>query len=525
VGLLLGVACANVANLLLARYAARHREMAVRGALGASRSRVIRQLLVESLLLSLVGGSFGVALAYGTVGALVRIAPRELTRYSSVSFDARVLAAGLAISILTGILFGLAPAYLATRTNLRDALHGNAVSGAGDQSRLRTWLVGAEIAASVVLLAGAGLLFRSLVGLQAVDPGMDASGVLTFRVSLPHARYAKDEQAIQFFQQAVGKLSQIPGVESASAVSYLPFNGMAAGTGVDISGRPPAKMGEKLITVVRTIEPGFFRSLKIPIQRGRDFTDADNLPTAPLRFIVNDTFVRKYLRGEDPLTKSISVDMADKNPMGEIVGVVGDLKEGSLDKDPEPTVYYVHAHLPYTAMVLVLRGNSPQALAGPARRVIQEIDPQQPIADVRTMEEIVRDTFARQRLSALLLGGFSMTSLLLAGVGIYGVLAYSVAQRTREIGVRVALGASPSTILRLVIANGAGLAVAGTVAGLSGALLLSGLMKSLLFGIGPRDPFSLILAPAVLMAVALVAAYIPGRRAAHISPLDALRAE
>jgi putative ABC transport system permease protein len=525
VGLLLGVACANVANLLLARYAARHREMAVRGALGASRSRVLGQLLVESLLLSLIGGALGVALAYGTVGGLVRIAPHDLTRYSSVSFDARVLLAGLAISVLTGILFGLAPAYLATRANLSDALHGNAASGAGNQSGLRTWLVGAEVAASVVLLAGAGLLFRSLVGLQAVDPGMDASGVLTFRVSLPHARYAKDEQAIQFFRQAAEKLAQIPGVQSASAVSYIPFNGLAAGTDVAISGRPPAKPGQALGTVVRTILPGYFKTLRIPIQRGRDFTDADNLPAAPLRFIVNEAFVGKYLRDEDPLTKSISVDMADKNPMGEIIGVVGNLKEGSLDKGPEPTAYYVHAHLPYTAMVLVLRGNSAQALAEPARRAIQEIDPQQPIADVRTMEEILRDTFARQRLSALLLGGFSLTSLLLAGVGIYGVLAYSVAQRTREIGVRVALGAAPGRILRLVIGNGARLVVAGTVAGLSGALLLSGLMKSLLFGIGPRDPFSLILAPAVLIAVALVAAYVPGRRAAHISPVDALRSE
>jgi putative ABC transport system permease protein len=525
VALLLGVACANVANLLLARYAARYREMAVRGALGASRSRVMRQLLIESLLLSLVGGSLGVALAFGVVRGLVWIAPQDLTRFANVSFDARVLAAGLAISVLTGIVFGLAPAFIATRTNLRDALHGNAASSTGNQSGLRTWLVGAEVAASVVLLAGAGLLFRSLVGLQAVDPGMDASGVLTFRVSLPHARYAKDEQAIQFFRQAAEKLSQIPGVQSASAVSYIPFNGLAAGTDVAISGRPPAKPGQALGTVVRTILPGYFKTLRIPIQRGRDFSDADNLLTAPLRFIVNEAFVRKYMRDEDPLTKSISVDMADKNPMGEIIGVVGNQKEGSLDKEAEPTAYYVHAHLPYTAMVLVLRGNSAQALAGPARRAIQEIDPQQPIADVRTMEEILRDTFARQRLSALLLGGFSLTSLLLAGVGIYGVLAYSVAQRTREIGVRVALGATPGGILRLVIGNGARLVIAGTVAGLSGTLLLSGLMKSLLFGIGPRDPFSLVLAPAVLMVVALFAAYVPGRRAAHISPVDALRSE
>jgi putative ABC transport system permease protein len=525
VALLLGVACANVANLLLARYTARQREMAVRGALGASRSRVIRQLLVESLLLSAVGGSLGVALAYGAVGGLLRIAPHELTRFANVSFDARVLAAGLAISVLTGIIFGLAPAYIATRTNLRDALQGNAASGARDQSRLRTWLVGAEIAASIVLLAGAGLLFRSLVGLQAVDPGMDGNGVLTFRVSLPHARYAKDEQAVQFFHQAVEKLSLIPGVQSASAVSYLPFNGLAAGTDVDISGRPPAKPGEKIGTVVRTILPEYFKTLRIPIRRGRDFTDADNLPTAALRFIINEAFVKKYLRGEDPLTKSISVDMQDKNPMGEIIGVVGDLKEGSLDKEPQPTAYYVHAHLPYTAMFLLVRGNSPPELAGPARKVILEIDPQQPIADVRTMEEILRDTFARQRLSALLLAGFSLASLLLASVGIYGVLAYSVASRTREIGVRMALGATPGRILRLVMGNGARLVIAGAAAGLGGALLLSGLMKNLLFGIGPRDPFSLLLAPAVLVAVALVAAYIPGRRAARISSVDALRAE
>lgn len=525
VALLLGVACANVANLLLARYTARHREMAVRGALGAGRWRIVRQLLMESIVLSFSGGSLGVALAYGAVRGLVRLAPRDLTRFADISFDTRILVAGLAVSLLTGIIFGLLPAYIATRTNLRDALHGSTVSGTSDQSRLRTWLVGAEVAASVVLLAGAGLLFRSLVGLQAVHPGMDTSGVLTFRVSLPRARYAKPEQSVRFFQQATEKLSQLPGVQSASAVSYLPFNGLAAGTGVAVSGHPPAKPGEKLVTVVRTILPGYFQTLGIPIRRGRDFTDADNVATAPLRFIVNEAFVTKYLRGEDPLTKSISVDMDDTNPMGEIIGVVGDLKEGSLDKEPTPTAYYVHAHLPYTAMVFVMRGNSPLALVAPARKTIQEIDSQQPIADVRTMEEILRDTFARQRLSTLLLAGFSLTSLLLASVGIYGVLAYSVARRTHEIGVRVALGAAPGRILRLVVGGGARLVMAGAAVGLGGALLLSGLMKGLLFGIGPRDPLSFVLAPAVLIGVALLAAYVPARRAARISPVEALRTE
>jgi putative ABC transport system permease protein len=523
--LLLAVACANVANLLLARYTVRHREMAVRGALGAGRARILRQLLIESLVTSIAGGSLGVVLAYWAVEALVAMAPRELTRFANISFDARILVASLAISLFTGILFGLLPAWMATRMNLSGSLHGTAASGTQSHNRLRAALVGAEVAVSVVLLAGAGLLFRSLVVLQAVDPGMEASGVLTFRVSLPRVRYARPEQAVRFFQQAAEKLAGIPGAHSASAISYLPFSGLAAGTSCAISGHPPSKPGEEPVTIVRTVLPGYFHTLNIPIKRGRDFTDADNLATAPLRFIVNEAFVNKYLRGEDPLTKSISVDMNDTNPMGEIIGVTGDLKEGALDQEPKPTAYYVHSHLPYTAMVMVVRGNSPQALIAPSRKIIQEIDPQQPIADVRAMEDIVRETFSRQRLSALLLGGFSLASLLLASVGIYGVLSYSVASRTREIGVRVALGAVPGRILGLIVGSGARLVLTGAAIGLAGAILLSGLMKSLLFGIGPRDPLSFVFAPAVLIGVALLAAYIPARRAARISPMEVLRTE
>jgi putative ABC transport system permease protein len=526
VALLLGVACANVANLLLARYTARYREMALRGALGARRWRIVRQLLAESLVLSLAGGLLGLGFAYVAVRGLVSMAGRELTRYLTISFDSRIILAALGLSLLTGIIFGLLPAWIATRANLRGTLQGNEVSAASDRNRLRAWLVGAEVAASVVLLAGAGLLFRSLIGLQAVDPGLDPSGVLTFRTSLPRARYSKPEQSVQFYQQAVEKLSHLPAVESASAVSFLPFDGLAAATDFRISGHPPFKPGDDLITVVRTVLPGFFHALRIPIKQGRDFTDADDQTNSPMRFIVNQAFVNKFLRGEDPLTKSLSVIMDEKdNPYGQIVGVVGDLKEGALDEDAVPTVYYVHAHLPYTSMVFVVRANSPEALTASARRTIQEVDPQQPIADVRTMEEVVRDTFARQSLSTLLVGGFSVTSLLLAAVGIYGVLAYSVARRTREIGVRVALGAEPGRILRLVVGNGARIVISGAAVGISAALLLSGLMKGLLFGIGPRDPLSFVIAPAVLIGVALLAAYIPARRAAHISPVEALRTE
>jgi putative ABC transport system permease protein len=523
--LLLGVACANVANLLLARYTTRRREMAVRGALGAARWRLIRQLLTESVTLSLAGGVLGVALSRWAVSGLVALAPKELARSTHIAFDTRIVFFAIALSLVTGIVFGLAPAMVAARYDLTKALREDSASNISSGARLRAWLVAGEIAASLMLVAGAGLLFRSLVGLQAVDPGLDPSGVLTFRVSLPHGSYPKDSQRLDFFTRAVGQLGQLPGVRAASAVSYLPFNGQAAGTKIEIAGHPPAKPGAELISIIRTVLPGYFGTMRIPFKNGRDFTAADNLQNSPFRFIVNESFAKKYLAGEEPLGKRISAWMSNNNPFGEIIGVVGDVKEGSLDKDPTPTIYYVHAHLPYGAMVMVARTDTPQALADAALKMIQKIDPQQPIAEVRTMEQVVQETFARQRFSALLLAGFSLASLLLAAVGIYGVLSYSVAQRTREIGVRVALGAEPGKIVGLIVGHGARLVAAGSVAGLGGALALSGLMKSLLFGVAPRDPMTFVLAPILLILVAVIAAYLPARRAAHLSPTEALRSE
>src|SRR5262249_55914613 len=283
------------------------------------------------------------------------------------------------------------------------------------------------------------------------------------------------------------QMSQLPGVRTASAVSYLPFNGMAAGTKVEIAGRPPAKPGEDLIATIRTVEPGYFSVMGIPFISGRDFTAADNVLSTPHRFIVNEEFVKKYMPGEQPLGKQINAWMDQENPFGEIVGVVADVKEGTLDHEPSPTVYYIHAHLSYSGMMFVLRAdNNPLGLAAPARKIVQGLDPELTVADVRTMDTVVRETYARQQFSATLLAGFSFASLLLAGMGVYGVLSYSVSQRTREIGVRVALGAEPGSIIRLVVGAGARLVVAGAVAGLAGALALSGLMKTLLFGIGPR---------------------------------------
>jgi putative ABC transport system permease protein len=526
VALLLAVACANVANLLLARYSARRREMAVRGALGAARWRLIRQLLTESLVLGLLGGALGILLAELAVSGLVALAPKELTHSVQVSFDTRIMIFSFLLCIATSVVFGLAPALLASGGDLNRALHEESRLATGAGTSLRSWLVAAEIACSVALLAGAGLLFRTLIGLQAVDPGIKADNVLTFRVNLPSVHYREPQKRIDFFQRAVEQMKQLPGVRTASAVSYLPFNGLAAGTNVGIGGRPPAKPGEDLIATIRTVEPGYFSVMGIPFISGRDFTAADNVLSTPHRFIVNEEFVKKYMPGEQPLGKQINASMDRENPFGEIVGVVGDVKEGTLDHEPSPTVYYIHAHLSYNGMMFVLQAdNNPLGLAAPARKIVQSLDPELTVGDVRTMDTVVHETYARQQFSATLLAGFSFAALLLAGIGIYGVLSYSVSQRTREIGVRVALGAEPGSIIRLVVGAGARLVIAGAVAGLAGALALSGLMKTLLFGIGPRDPLTFIAAPLVLLAVALVASYVPARRAARLSPVEALRTE
>jgi putative ABC transport system permease protein len=524
VGLLLAVACANVANLLLARYTARRRELAVRMSLGAVRGRVIRQLLIESVLLGLAGGLAGVVVAKWAVMGLVALAPEDLRKTTQVILDLRIVGFALGLSVLTGVLFGIAPAFASSRGGLSSGLRDTGRSNIGGSGQLRAVLVGAEVALSVMLLVGGLLLFRSFAGLQAVNPGIDASNVLTFRVSIAQAKYPEKASRTRFFARAIETIEHLPGVASASAVSYLPFNGIAAGTWVGIAGRPPARPGEELSGTIRTVMPGYFRTMGIPLKSGRDFTAADNDPASPYRFIVNETFGRKYFPGEQPLGKQINAAMDSQNPFGEIIGIVGDVKEGSLDQEPSPTVYYPHAHLVYTGMVIVARTEgSPLAVAEPARRAIQSLDATQPVADVKTMESIVAETFSRQRFSAMLLSGFSLASLLLAAIGIYGVLAYSVTERTREIGVRVALGAQPGQIVGMVVGSGARLVAAGTAVGIGGALALSGLLKGMLFGIGPRDVTTYVAVPAMLAIVALIAAYIPARRAARLEPMEALR--
>ncbi|HXB74962.1 MAG TPA: ABC transporter permease [Candidatus Acidoferrales bacterium] len=526
VGLLLAVACANVANLLLARYASRRREMAVRAAIGAGRWRVIRQLLTESMVLGIGGGLLGVTLARWAVSGLLLLAPKDLSRNAVIVLDLRIVLFAVALSVLTGVLFGLAPALVVSRADLARGMGEDSRGSVGAGGQLRSVLVAAEVALSVMLLAGAGLLFRSLVGLQSVDLGLNPTKLLTFRVSIPAARYRDYSRRTQFYARATEQLGHLPGVRSLSAIDYLPFAGGAASTWVAIGGRPPAKLGEELIATIRTVMPGYFRTMGIPIARGRDFTEADNSQDAPYRFIVNEAFVRKYLTGEPPLGQQINANMDTANPFGEIVGVAADAREDALDKEPAPTVYYVYAHLATPGLTFLVRSaTDPMALAEPARKIIQGLDPQQPVAEVRTMETVVRETFSRQRFSALLLGGFSLVSLLLAAVGIYGVLAFSVTERTREIGVRVALGADPARIRALVMASGLRVVLAGTAMGTGGALALTGLLESLLFGVKAHDGATFVTAPAVLIGVAMLAAYLPARRAARLAPVDALRGD
>ncbi|MEO8370426.1 MAG: ABC transporter permease [Candidatus Solibacter sp.] len=524
--LLLAVACANVASLLLARHTARRREMAVRAALGAGRWRVVRQLITESLVLGATGGALGILLARAAVAGLVAMAPQEMSRNASIQVDARIVAFAAALSILSAIVFGLLPSLAASRDDVQQGLRDGARGATSGHGALRNFLVAAEVALSVMLLTGAGLLVRSVAGLEAVKPGLDAANVLTFHVSIPSVRYPKPAQVTQFFERALTELRRLPGVERASAINYLPFHGIASGTHIDIGGRPPARPGDELSSTIRTVMPGYFHTMGIPLVSGRDFTDADNVETTPYRFIVNQAFVAQYLAGQDPLRATVSAHMQLTNPFGEIVGITGDLREGSVDQVPRPTIYYVQSHMASTSMVFVLRtAGAPLTLAEPARRVIRGLDPDLAVADIDTMDRIVRETFARQRFSAFLLTGFSAVALLLAGIGIYGVLAYSVTQRTREFGVRVALGAAPGKIVALVLGKGARLVLAGIAAGLASAMALTGLLKSLLFGVGPHDVVTLAGVPLILGAVALLASWLPARRAARMPPVDALRAE
>jgi len=525
VGLALLIACANVANLLLARAASRQKELAVRASLGAGRWRVVRQLLTESLMLAAAGGAAGLLVARWGLDALIALAPADTPRLHEISLDLRVLAFAAGVCVLTALVFGLGPALLAARASLHDALkEGGRSPLAGLRSRrLSGALVVAEISLSLVLLIGAGLLIRSFARLTAVNPGFETGRLLTARVTLPGRNY-QPQQRVAFFRDAIQRLKALPGVRSVSAVSWLPFGGRRSATGFNIEGRPKPGPGENPVTDVRTIHPNYFRTMGIPLLRGRDFTERDTAE-APRTFVINQALTRKYWPNEDPIGQRIAVFMGDQ-VFGEIVGIVADIKDQTLDANVLPTVFYAHPHLTYGSMTLVVRATGdPAALAKAVTGVVRSLDPNQPVADIRAMEEVLSETVSRQRFNMLLLMVFAGVAVALAAVGVYGVMAYSVAERRHEIGVRMAVGARQGDVLRLVLGQGLLLALAGAALGLAGAAALTRLMASLLFEVKPTDPLAFAAATLVLAAVALLACYLPARRASRVDPLTALRYE
>ena len=526
VGFVLLIACANVANLLLARASARRKEIAVRAGLGASRWRIARQLLTESVMLSLGGGALGVLVAWWGTKALVALSPPALIDLKSVGVSVPVLAFTLGLSLLTGIVFGLVPSLEATRFDLQDSLKegGKNVGGTSGSHRVRSLFVVTQVALALVLLVGAGLLVKSFNRLQSVDPGFNANNLLTMRVTLPFAKYEEDSKRIEFFKKALEQMRAIPGVEAAGAINSAPFTGLYPGTNLEVDGQklPP---GEELKTGVCVTDANYFATMQIPLKQGRMYTEQEATEMRHV-VLVNEEFVRKNLGGQNPIGKRLTIYMKDDNVPTEIIGVVADHKHLALDVPVEPMVYWPHAELVYTGMTLMLRTRGDAAAIAPAaRNVIRSLDPQQPIGEVATMEKLLSTSVARSRFSASLLTVFSFVALVMAAVGIYGVMSYSVLQRTHEIGVRMALGAQRFDVLKLVVKKGIVLGVVGVAAGLAASFGLTRLISTLLFEVTATDAATFTVVSVGLFLVTLIACYVPARRATRVDPLKALRYE
>jgi putative ABC transport system permease protein len=528
VALVLLIACVNVANLLLARSTVRHRELGIRTALGAKRGRLIRQMLSESLLLSGAGGVVGIALAFAFHrGLLALVANRiPVPRLDQVTLDTTVVGFTMALAVGTGFIFGLLPSIVASGM-ASDALREGGRHGAGPRSRrMLAALIVAEVALSLVLLTGAGLLIRSFMRLQNVDPGFRAAGLLTARVQLPAARYDDERRSAGFYSNAVARIATLPGVRSAAAISFLPLSGPGIGTSFWRADRPQPAPGEAPTTEVRPVTPDFFRTMGIPQIAGRDFT-ANETVDSPLVAIVSESLVRRHLADQNPLGIRLQVSVGRPGGMAcEIVGVVGDIKFGSLDSETRPAIYIPHTQLAIGLMTLVVRTDqNPMSLVNSVGSVVRDLDPELPLADVRSMEEVVDATLARPRTVSVLLTTFAVIALVLAAVGVYGVMAYSVSQRTREMGVRMALGATPQSIFRLVLGEALRIVLIGVGAGVIAAAGLTRLLETMLYQTEPRDPWTFAVTALLLTAVAALASYVPARRGTRVAPVEALRAE
>jgi putative ABC transport system permease protein len=527
VGFVLLIACANVANLTLARGASRSRELAIRTALGASRARIVRQLLTESILMALVGGALGLLVAMWGVDLLVALSPDNLPRVNEVSTDWHVVCFTLAISLFTGVLFGLAPALVASKSELNETLKEGARGTAGtNRQRFRSVLVVSEVALSLVLLTGAGLLIKSFLRLSQVDPGFKPTNLLTMQLSLTRAKYSQAPQRVVFFDQLIQKIESIPGVAAAGTVSELPLSGQENDTFFNIDGRSALAFGNAENDAnVRTVSPDYFSAIGIQLLQGRSFSQRDGL-NAPKVILVNDRFVQRYFPNEDPLGKHLTIDLGEPYN-AEIVGVIGSVRHSSLaQQQPSAEMYISALQAPSYGVNLVVRGTGdPTQLTAAIRNEVQSLDKDLPIYNVKTMEKRIAESASQPRFRTLLLGIFAAVALILASIGIYGVISYSVTQRTHEIGLRVALGAQSSDVLKMVIGQGMTLAIAGVVIGVIGALAAMRVLSSLLFGVSATDPITFVGVSVLLIVVALLASYFPARRATKVDPMVALRYE
>jgi putative ABC transport system permease protein len=525
VGFVLLIACTNVANLLLARGAARRREFAIRNALGAGRSQVARQLLTETLVLSALGTAVGLLFAHWGVAGLLAVSPIDLTGLGHLRLSLPVLGFTAAASVTTVLVCGLAPALEASRASGREALGAGARQGgtSARSRRLRQVLIVSEVALAVVLLVGAGLLIRSFARLRGVDPGFDARNVLTMRVARPGDKAADEQEAVRFFRQAVDSISALPGVEAAGAVSFLPFAGLGAATRFSIEGRPEPPAGQEPVTEVRVCDNGYFRAMRIPVLRGRMF-DEREMQAASNVVIVNQAMARQYFPGEDPIGRRVRISMSSPVVPTTIVGVVGDVRHADLETPSRPMAYWPHVQLPYSAMTLTVRtAGVPLAAAAAVERQVRSIDPEQPVSDVRSMEQWIARSLGRARFEWTVLSIFAAFALLLTSIGIYGVMSYSVNQRTAEIGIRMALGARPREIVGMIVGRGLVLTLLGLGVGLALTAVLSRAVQALLFDAGGTDRVVLSATVVTLVTVATLASYLPARRAARTNPLQALR--
>jgi putative ABC transport system permease protein len=524
------IACANVGNLLLARSTARHKEIAIRAALGASRIRLVRQFLTESVLLALVGGALGLLLAVWGTSLMETVGSHVSPLLSGIAIDTRVLGFTVAISVLTGIAFGLAPALHLSSLDLNESLKEGSRGSSAGRNPLRSGLVVSEVALALVLLVCAGLMIKSVLRLRDVSPGFNPTNLLTMNASLPSAKYPKGPDRVAFFARMLERVGALPGVEASGLTSVLPFSGNFDGRGLAVEDHPKPR-GEEISVDLYISTPGYLRAMAIPVIKGRELTEQD-IENTPLAALINQTMARQLWPNEDPLGKRIKFPGSDKNPQPwrTIVGVVGDVDQYALDRKPPMQIYLPEAQYPTSSMSLVVRMNSelrgdPVGMVAAIRGEIRGMDPDQAVYNIATMESLLSDSISLRRFSMVLLMIFAAVALALAAVGIYGVISFAVTQRTHEIGIRVALGARGTDILRLVVTRGMILTLSGIAIGLVTAAGLTRFLQTLLYGVSATDPGTFIAISLLLTGVALGACLAPARRATKVDPMVALRYE